>query len=105
MRPAWNSTQNAKKPCTPRKQVLQNHVSTHRISYHHTLAACIPVLGYLLYLMLETWEEAPALIASTLDELHQRVHTRAVRALPTLPAFQDYALHPDVSTQYEELGT
>jgi hypothetical protein len=33
------------------------------------------------------------------------VHTRASRALPTLPAFQDYAPHPDESTQYQELGT
>jgi hypothetical protein len=90
---------------TTLKQVLQNHVTAHRLSYHHTLAACIPVLGYLLYIMLETWEEAPALITSTLEELHQRIHTRALRALPTLPAFQDYALHPDGSTQYQELGT
>jgi len=90
---------------TTLKQVLQNHVTTYRISYHHTLAACIPVLGYLLYLMIEVWEEAPALIASTLDELHQRVHARASHALPALPAFQDYAPHPDESTQYQELGT
>jgi len=90
---------------TTLKQVLQNHVATHRISYHHTLAACIPVLGYLLYIMLESWDEAPGLIASTLDELHQRVHTRVVRPLPTLPAFQDYAPHTDASTQYQELGT
>jgi len=32
---------------TTLKQVLQNHVTTHRLSYHHTLAACIPVLGYI----------------------------------------------------------
>src|SRR5215467_13593016 len=85
---------------TTLKQVLQNHVTAYRISYHHTLAACIPVLGYVLYIMLETWEEAPALIARTLDELHQRVHTRALRALPTLPPFQDDVPHPDESTQY-----
>ena len=90
---------------TTLKQVLQNHVTTHRISYHHTLAACIPVLGYLLYIMLESWDEAPGLIASTLDELHQRVRTRMSRALPALPAFQDYARHQDESTQYQELGT
>lgn len=90
---------------TTLKQVLQNHVATHRLSYQHTLAACIPVLGYILYVMLETWEEAPGLIASTIDELHQRIHTRALHALPTLPAFQDYASPPDVSTQYQELGT
>ena len=90
---------------TTLKQVLQNHITTHRLSYHHTLAACIPVLGYILYIMIETWEEAPGLIARTVDELHQRVHTRALRDLPTLPAFQDYAPHPDASTQYQELGT
>jgi len=87
------------------RQVLKNHMTTHRLSYHHTLAACIPVLGYILYVMLETWEEAPGLIARTMDELHQRVRTRALHAHPTLPAFQDYAPHPDGSTQYQELGT
>ena len=90
---------------TTLKQVLQNHVATHRLSYHHTLAACIPVLGYLLYVMLEIWDEAPGLIARTVDELHQRVHTRAWRALPALPAFQDYAPRLGESTQYQELGT
>jgi hypothetical protein len=90
---------------TTLQQILRNHVSTHRLSYHHTLAACIPVLGYVLYVMVETWEEAPDLIARTIDELHQRVHTRATHALPALPAFQDYAPHPDGSTQYQELGT
>lgn len=87
------------------KQVLQNHVATHRLSYHHTLAACIPVLGYILYVMLETWEEAPGLIARTLEELHQRVQARALWTLPPLPALQDYAPHPDVSAPYQDLGT
>jgi hypothetical protein len=90
---------------TTLKQVLHNHVTTHRLSYHHTLAACIPVLGYILSIMIETWEEAPGLIARTLDELHQRVHTRASQARPTLPVLQDYAPHPGLSTQYQELGT
>src|SRR5262249_25675378 len=90
---------------TTLKQVLQNHIITHRLSYQHTLAACIPVLGYILYIMLETWEEAPELIARTIDELHERVHTRVLRIVATLPAFEVYALHPDVSTQYQELGT
>jgi hypothetical protein len=90
---------------TTLKQVLQNHITTHGLSYHHTLAACIPVLGYLLYIMIESWEEAPELIARTVDELHDRLHTRVLHGLATLPAFQDYAPHPDVSTQYQELGT
>src|SRR5262245_39733120 len=90
---------------TTLKQLLQNHVTTHGLSSHHTLAACTPVLGYMLYIMLETWEEAPELIARTVDELHERVHTRTLRALATLPAFQAYAPHPDISTQYQELGT
>ena len=90
---------------TTLRQVLQNHVATHRLSYHHTLAACIPVLGYILYVMIEDWEEAPGLIASTIDELRQRVDTRALQALPALSAFPDYAPHPDESTQYHELGT
>ena len=74
------------------KQVLQNHVTTHRLSYHHTLAACIPVLGYILYIMLETWEEAPGLIARTVDELHQRVHTRALRDMVNLFYFPDRSI-------------
>ena len=52
------------------KQMLQNHVSTHGLSYYQTLAACIPVLGYVLYVMIETWEDAPPLIrAHPIDRL------------------------------------
>ena len=29
---------------TTLKQVLQNHVSNHRIGYHETLSACVSVL-------------------------------------------------------------
>ena len=90
---------------TTSQQVLQNHMTTHRLSYHHILAACIPVLGYVFYIILEAWEEVPGLIARPIDELHQRVRTRASQALPTFLAFQDSTPRPDVSTQYQELGT
>ena len=65
---------------TTLKQVLQNHVVNHRIGYHETLSACTSVLGYVLYVMSDASEEAPALIESTVAELKQRTHTRALRA-------------------------
>jgi hypothetical protein len=86
-------------------QVLHNHVTTHQLAYAHTLGACIPVLGYLLYVMIESWDEAPPLIATTLDEIQQRVQTRALQTLPARPAFADYAARPMSSAQYQELGT
>src|SRR5215468_1217265 len=75
---------------TTLKQVLQNHVSNHRLGYHETLSACVSVLGYVLYVMSDDWDEAPALIESTVAELKQRTHERASRVLPTLPTFHDY---------------
>src|SRR5262245_51895287 len=87
------------------KQVLQNHVVTHRLGYRQILAACVPVLGYVLYVMSETREEAPELIAHTVAELKQRTHARALRAVPILPPFHDAASHTTLSPQYQELGT
>jgi hypothetical protein len=86
------------------KQVLQNHVSNHRLSYHETLSACVSVLGYVLYVMSDDWDEAPALIESTIAELKQRMHKRALRALPTLPTF-DYVTRAAMTELGHDLGT
>ena len=90
---------------TTLKHVLQNHVVNHRIGYHETLSACISVLGYVLYVMSDGWEEAPALIESTVAELKQRIRTRALRALLTLPTFRDYTVRAALSAPGQELGT
>jgi hypothetical protein len=90
---------------TTLQRVLQNHVSTHRLSYHETLAACISVLGYVLYVMLESWEEAPGLIASTTAELQQRVDTRASQGQRALAPFPSYATDTALSPRYFDLGT
>src|SRR5262245_12143073 len=90
---------------TTLKQVLHNHVVTHRLGYRQILAACIPVLGYVLYIMSETWEEAPELIAHTVAELQQRTHRRALQAPPGLPPWHNAAAHAPPSPQYHELGT
>jgi len=90
---------------TTLKRVLQNHIATHRLGYYQTLAACVPALGYVLYVMSESWEEAPGLIETTVAELQQRTHTRALDTLPPLSPFHDYAFHTDLSAEYQELGT
>jgi hypothetical protein len=87
------------------KQVLQNHVSNHCIGYHETLSACVSVLGYVLYVMSDDWDEAPALIGSTIAELKQRMHERALRALPTLPTFHDYVTRAAMTEPGHDLGT
>jgi hypothetical protein len=90
---------------TTLKQVLQNHVSNHRIGYHETLSACVSVLGYVLYVMSDGWDEAPALIESTVAELKQCTHARALRALPTLPTFHDYVTRAAMTEVGHDLGT
>src|SRR5262249_24160430 len=87
---------------TTLKQVLQNHVSNHRIGYHETLSACVSVLGYVLYVMSDDWDEAPALIESTVTELKQRTHARVWRALPT---FHHSVTRAAMSEQGHDLGT
>jgi hypothetical protein len=87
------------------KQVLQNHVSNHRIGYHETLSACVSVLGYVLYVMSDDWDEVPALIESTIAELKQRTHMRVLRALPTLPPFHDYVTRAAMTELGYDLGT
>jgi len=90
---------------TTLKQVLQNHVSNHRLGYHETLSACVSVLGYVLYVMSDDWDEAPALIENTVAELKQRTHERASRALPTLPTFHDYVTRAAMTELGHDLGT
>jgi hypothetical protein len=90
---------------TTLQRVLQNHVVTHRLDYRHTLAACVPVLGYVLYILSDAWEEAPALIERTIAELKHRTRTRALRERPPLPPFHDDASYTTWSPQYQELGT
>jgi len=90
---------------TTLKQVLQNHVSNHRLGYHETLSACVSVLGYVLYVMSDDWDEAPALIESTVAELKQRTQARVLRALPTLPTFHDYVTRAAMTELGHDLGT
>ena len=90
---------------TTLKQVLQNHVSTYRIGYHETLSACVSVLGYVLYVMSDDWDEAPALIASTIAELKQRMHERVLGALSTLPTFHDYVTRAAMTELGHDVGT
>ena len=98
-------TEREKALYTTLQQVLQNHVVTHRLGYRQTLAACVPVLGYVLYIMSETWEEAPELVEHTVAALKQRTRMRVRRAPPTLPPFRDEGPHMTGSPQYQELGT
>jgi hypothetical protein len=90
---------------TTLKQVLQNHVSNHRIGYHETLSACVSVLGYVLYVMSEGWDEAPGLIASTITELTQRTQARVWHATPALPPFHDYVTRAAMTELGHDLGT
>jgi hypothetical protein len=90
---------------TTLKQVLQNHMVTHRLGYHETLAACVPVLGYVLSILSESWEETVGLVETTVAELKQRTQARVRRALRPLPSFQNYAHYTPISSQYQELGT
>jgi hypothetical protein len=87
------------------QRVLHNHVGTHRLSYHETLAACISVLGYVLYVMLESWDEVPGLVASTTAELQERVEARALQGQRALAPFPHYDTHTPLSPRYYELGT
>jgi hypothetical protein len=90
---------------TTLKQVLQNHVSNHRLGYHETLSACVSVLGYVLYVMSDDWDEAPALIERTVAELKQRTQARVLRAIPTLPTFHDYVTRAAMTELGHDLGT
>jgi hypothetical protein len=90
---------------TTLKQVLQNHISNHRLGYHETLSACVSVLGYVLYVMSDDWDEAPALIESTVAELKQRTQAHALHAIPALPTFHDYVTRAAMTELGHDLGT
>ncbi len=90
---------------TTLKHVLQNHVNTHQLGYHETLSACVSVLGYVLYVMSDDWDEAPALIESTIAELKQRTHARVSQTLPPLSTFHDYITRAAMSELGHDLGT
>jgi hypothetical protein len=83
------------------KQVLCNSIVTQRIAYHQALAACVPALGFQLWLMRETQDEVQPLIEHAVTTLHaqQWSHTH----MP-LPAFADYQAGPD-DPPARELGT
>jgi hypothetical protein len=49
------------------KQVLCNYIVRQRITYHQALAACVPVLGFQLWLMRETQDEVPPLIEHAVE--------------------------------------
>lgn len=90
---------------TTLKHVLQNHVSNNQLGYHETLSACVSVLGYVLYVMSDDWDEAPALIESTIAELKQRTHARVSQTLPPLSTFHDYVTRAAMSELGHDLGT
>jgi hypothetical protein len=90
---------------TALKQVLQNHMVTHRLGYYETLAACVPVLGYVLSILSESREDIAGLVEATVAELKQRTWVRVQRARRPLPSFQSYALSRPVSSPYQDLGT
>jgi hypothetical protein len=78
---------------------------THQLSYHQTLGACVPVLGYILSIMREGWEDPMAMIAQTVAEVRERTHRRLQQPRPPLPSFVDYTATATASAQYQELGT
>jgi hypothetical protein len=63
------------------------------------------VLGYVLYVMSDNWDEAPALIEGTIAELQQRTHARVSQTLPPLPSFHDYVTRAAMSELGHDLGT
>lgn len=86
------------------KQVLHNHLTSQAIPYHETLAACMSVLGYVLYVLRDTPDETDDLVDSTIGELYPRLRQRAQEDEPPLAAFDDYAPREDLSDAANELG-
>ncbi len=87
------------------KQLLQNHVTSHTIAYQETRAACMSVLGYVLYVMCDTPEETAGLVESTIGELYPRLRQRAEQGSLPLSPFHDYAPLTVMSDQAHDLGT
>ena len=51
------------------KQVLCKYIMTQRLAYQQALAACVPVLGFQLWLMRETQDEIPSFIVPCRGDL------------------------------------
>jgi hypothetical protein len=89
------------------KTVLQNHITTHHLGFSQVFAACLPVLGFVLYGIVDQpgadpQKEAPALIQRTITDVKQRVRART--AQPPALAIQDVPGEHVVSPATEVLG-
>jgi hypothetical protein len=82
------------------KQVLENYLVTQRISYHQTLAAFVPVLGFQLGMMIDARDEVPTLLEHTVAALHEQQQSRTQQPLPS---FADYGATSDW-TPSQDLG-
>src|SRR6266446_8605915 len=83
------------------KQVLSNYIVTQRISYHQTLSAWVPVLGFQVGMMMDTRDDMPPLLARTIAALQEQQRSRTHQPLPS---FADYGVTHD-ETPAQELGT
>ena len=90
---------------TTLRKLLQNHVTSYAIAYHETMAACMSVLGYILYVMSDTPEETAGLVETTIAELYPRLHSRVEQEHLPLASFADYAPRTVMSDPAHELGT
>jgi hypothetical protein len=83
------------------KQVLCHAIVTQRIAYHQALAACVPVLGFQLWMRRETHNDVPPLIDHAVTALHaqQQAYTQT-----PLPGFADYTIRPE-DPAARDLGT
>jgi hypothetical protein len=83
------------------KQVLCHAIVTQRIAYHQALAACVPVLGFQLWMRRETHNDVPPLIDHAVTALHtqQQSYTQT-----PLPGFADYTIRSEDPTA-RDLGT
>src|SRR5262249_39601120 len=70
------------------KQVLCTHIATQRLAYHQALAACVPALGFQLWLMRETEDDIPPLLDHAVATLHAEQRSRTQRSLPTFAHYQ-----------------
>ena len=66
------------------KQVLCNYIMTQRIAYQQALAACVPVLGFQLWLMRATQDEMPFFIDHAVATLHAQQQSHTQMSLPPL---------------------
>jgi hypothetical protein len=90
---------------TTLKQVLQNHVSNHRLGYPETLSAWVSVLGYVLMCMSDDWDKAPGLVESTVAELKQRTPRARIACTPDTPDLPDYVTRAAMTELGHDRGT